>query len=164
MHEAFTAMVDRGDTVTVAALCREADINRSTFYGHYDTLDDLKMDVARSFTDDMVRLVRVVLAARTAQEAHDALLEVGHHYEQNVPLYIAVAGSNPDHNAMSFRDELVRGAGEPTLESTVCADFVLSSVTAIFHSWVVGLYGAAPMQEIVDLVTPLVVGALGLAA
>lgn len=155
-------MVRRGETVTVASLCREADINRSTFYGHYETLDDLKADVSRMFTDAMVRLVGGVLAARTDQEVHDALLEVGRLYEQNVPLYVAVAGANPDHNAMTYRDELVLQAGTPALRDEIRADFVLSSVTAIFHCWVTGIYGNATMGEIVNMVAPLVIGALGL--
>lgn len=162
LNEAFTKMVSRDETVTVASLCREADINRSTFYSHYETLDDFKSSLERILTDDMIRLTSKVLTARTQEEAREGILRVGRLFGQNVPLYLAVSGSTPDHNAMSFREDLIRDCSATTLADEIRADFVLSSTTAIFHSWAVGLYGEATIDEVSDHVASLVITALGI--
>lgn len=44
IRDAFVELVrERGKgRITVADVCRKADINRSTFYAHYDNVDDLQ--------------------------------------------------------------------------------------------------------------------------
>lgn len=40
--------------LTVTALAREANIDRKTFYLHYDTLDDVMLDVSQHITEQFV--------------------------------------------------------------------------------------------------------------
>lgn len=155
-------MVRRGDSVTVASLCREADINRTTFYGHYDSLDDFRATLELALSDDLVRMVRQILQSNTASEARKTVLALGHHYDSNVALYLAVTGSNPGRNAMAFRQEAIVSDGEPTLDDAMRADLVLSSVASIFHGWAVGFYGDAPVDEVSERVAAFVIGALEL--
>ena len=43
MDQAFLELLEKKDFayITVKEICHEADVNRSTFYLHYETLDDL---------------------------------------------------------------------------------------------------------------------------
>lgn len=43
MDQSFLELLEKKDFayITVKEICHEADVNRSTFYLHYETLDDL---------------------------------------------------------------------------------------------------------------------------
>ena len=162
LREAYAAMVKRGASVTVASLCREADINRSTFYGHYVDLTDFRAAFEDGLMEELVRKTRQILEARTAHEAYEIVMELGRFYGDNVALYLAVSGSNPGRNAMVLRDEVMAGDGNPTLAEALRADLVLSSVASIFHGWAIGFYGDAPVDEVSKRMAEFVIGALGL--
>ena len=53
IKDAFLALLEKNhfDSISVAAVCREADVGRSTFYSHYDTL----MDVIDELADDAIQ-------------------------------------------------------------------------------------------------------------
>lgn len=55
IREAFLALVEEhGDSkITVVDLCRKADINRTTFYAHYDSLDDLEYKLWNRYLNDL---------------------------------------------------------------------------------------------------------------
>lgn len=48
------------EKISVAAVCRGADINRSTFYQHYDDLADLKDDLLVRFLDEVDAQCRII--------------------------------------------------------------------------------------------------------
>ena len=162
LREAYAAMVKRGAHVTVASLCREADINRSTFYGHYVDLTDFRASFEEGLMEELVCKTRQILEARTSHEAYGIVMELGRYYEENVALYLAVSGSNPGRNAMVLRDEVMAGDGNPSLDDAMRADLVLSSVASIFHGWAVGFYGDTPVSEVSKRMAAFVIGALGL--
>ncbi len=56
MDAAFLALIEKKDFayITVKELCEQAGVNRSTFYLHYDTLDDLLAESAQYIIDQFV--------------------------------------------------------------------------------------------------------------
>lgn len=53
VKDALLALLEKNhfDSISVAAVCREADVGRSTFYSHFDTL----MDVIDELADDAIK-------------------------------------------------------------------------------------------------------------
>ena len=56
MDEAFLELLEKKDFayITVKEVCEKAGVNRSTFYLHYETLNDLLAESARYFIDRFV--------------------------------------------------------------------------------------------------------------
>ena len=56
IHEAYLALLaeKQTDSITVAALCRKAMINKTTFYNHYETMDALHTSVCTAFVEETV--------------------------------------------------------------------------------------------------------------
>ena len=56
------------ETINVSELCREADVNRATFYRHYNTPNDVLLDIGKELSDGMNRLVKRPSTVREAEE------------------------------------------------------------------------------------------------
>ena len=56
MDEAFLALLEEKDFayITMKEMCERAGINRSTFYLHYETVDDLLAESARYIIDKLI--------------------------------------------------------------------------------------------------------------
>lgn len=56
MDEAFLALIEKKDFpyITVKEICEKAGVNRSTFYLHYETIDDLLLESAQYIVDQFV--------------------------------------------------------------------------------------------------------------
>lgn len=54
LHESFYELLQQmpKERITVKALCERADLNRSTFYLHYETLDDLVCELEQAWIDE----------------------------------------------------------------------------------------------------------------
>lgn len=55
MNEAFLSLLEKKDYqfITVKEICNEAQVNRSTFYLHYDTIDDLLSETLEYVTESL---------------------------------------------------------------------------------------------------------------
>lgn len=56
-HESFCELLQEmpKERITVKALCERAELNRSTFYLHYETLDDLICELEQAWIDEHFR-------------------------------------------------------------------------------------------------------------
>lgn len=56
MDEAFLELIEKKDFdyITVKEICEKAGVNRSTFYLHYETVDDLLTESAQHIIDEFV--------------------------------------------------------------------------------------------------------------
>lgn len=72
LYEAMTDILttDHLHAVTVRRLCQMADLNRSTFYLHYETLDDFITDYTDFYMKKIWSKTRIM---RTVQDYEDAL-------------------------------------------------------------------------------------------
>ena len=56
MNEAFLELLEKKDFayITVKEICEKAGVNRSTFYLHYETINDLLEESAQHIIDQFV--------------------------------------------------------------------------------------------------------------
>lgn len=75
MDEAFLLLLDKTDYeyITVKEICKKAGVNRSTFYLHYETMDDLLQESLKFLTDDFMDKMSAV--GRAADDLRSAPLE-----------------------------------------------------------------------------------------
>ncbi|WP_028976647.1 TetR/AcrR family transcriptional regulator [Sporolactobacillus terrae] len=71
IKEAFLRLLNTNELskITVTQICREADVNRGTFYLHFDDPLDLFHKIEAEFVDQ----IRPVLAIRPQEQIHDWL-------------------------------------------------------------------------------------------
>lgn len=77
MQDALVELLERKPLarITVRELCDLADVNRSTFYAHYDGLEDLLHDIE----DEAIAWVSAALEQLLEQPDHDSVLHVVEH-------------------------------------------------------------------------------------
>lgn len=61
MDKAFLTLLERKDFayITVKEICAKAEVNRSTFYLHYETLDDLLSESVEYITDQFISYMKM---------------------------------------------------------------------------------------------------------
>lgn len=71
IKEAFIHLLDTNELskITVTQICREADVNRGTFYLHFDD----PLDLFHKIEAELVDQVRPILAMRPQEQLHDWL-------------------------------------------------------------------------------------------
>ena len=59
IHDAFKKLIVESDysKITVSAIAREANINRKTFYLHYDSAEDVLDEMAKAHAEQTVKLI-----------------------------------------------------------------------------------------------------------
>lgn len=84
------------NAITVSELAREADINRATFYTHFQDVDDL----FRSIQDDLCSVCRELIGARAAEAvtwSHEGLIhDVFEYFDGNVETFELVFNKGND--------------------------------------------------------------------
>ncbi len=155
--ESFVSLLNqgRGDKLTVAEICREADINRSTFYAHYETLDDFKSHVLDGICDIITQLLDGILSESFASDPSTILVPLGTYYQENLTLYRAVSSSYTSVSGMDIRNRILAQHEQIETADLVRFDMVLSSLLSVVHTWSVGDYGDVPIESLMDRLAPM---------
>lgn len=74
--------------ITVKELCDKADINRNTFYYHFECIDDLMFEIIHNFKEQITSLTSSVT------DIHQYALELCHLYKQNTHLVSVLLNGN----------------------------------------------------------------------
>ena len=94
------------DKINVSELCREAGINRATFYNHYETPRDVLIDVERELAEKMRgRLIK----PRSMQEAERCLEEICSCLYEHADVVNILMRCNADENFLHALNELNQG-------------------------------------------------------
>lgn len=139
--------------IAVKELAQRANVNRMTFYSHYDTVDDILSEYVDGMTD-------VILDARAEQGeiGVEALLKAATELmRQEIDFFRLVAkssGFEPFRDSFRaafrriFEGELQRATDLGGMQLTIAADMVASAVTYAYLDWLAGEYGDLPLDEL----------------
>jgi len=150
IEEAFVRLGKQGraEDMTVAMICREADINRSTFYAHYDNIEDLRMKLMQQMTDRIIDYACEHIPLDNNVDLAPVMLELGRYFDRNLPLYRALVVALPTENGMSMRNMALTRMRELSPWELVTFDFVIAAVLGVLHGWAIGEYGDMPIDEL----------------
>ncbi len=161
--------------ITVLTLTRRAGVNRSTFYEHYDTVDELAASACATMFDELIAAAQLD-GALDEPSQRAALARVFAHVAENAKLYGALLGDggssrvvNHIHqrltvaihfNGIGAADDMWRHTGEPPeIPYDPEAVFIAGALLGAILDWLRrGCPGTA--EDMGETILPLLVGAV----
>lgn len=124
------------EDITISQICEAAEINRSTFYAHYDDINDLIIKIEASFATSIAGIFNYGL-----RQSHEAFIEMFTFVEKNkyfykaflnIP-YISLAEKNTKSKVMtSLKDHL---NNKDDIELFYRASFFGAGIKEICRLW-----------------------------
>ena len=155
MDEALILLLDKKEYsyITVKEICEKAGVNRSTFYLHYETIDDLLSECVEYIGRKVSNKYKSDFDKEKIKNASlDELLFITPEYllpylefvKENKKVY-KIAYSQPnvlkeqkvvDYLAENIFNPVLERYGVPTIERKYIMSFYLSGIGAILKEWI----------------------------
>ena len=162
LYESLMKLVGKKplNQVTVKELTEDADVNRSTFYFHYQDVDSMVLEMEDRFLQDF----SVALTA-LEQKSHDFIAILVRCLENHIDLCHLLLGANGD---MAFVEKMKAIVAEkcskiwkdavPELtdvEASAMDTFLIGGVMSTLQSWILS-ENRIPAKEITDILNRLI--------
>lgn len=131
------------EKITVKELCESANINRATFYSHYDDMYDLMQQIKDQMMEYIIRHVKSNFGIRN-EEMRDSLVEFLRYLRKNKYLYLLLCEESGAKSQREQTWEIVKEyrMGDRS-QHTPCWDFkdeflliyTTYGTTAVIESW-----------------------------
>ena len=160
------------DKLTVSALAREANIDRKTFYLHYDSIDDLIDSAASDMVEDIISTIDPDLLSTNPQEqVRKTLAHVNKKISDDVELYAYMANNlSMDFVLGHIERALVHYAktiGVERLPRNLLADgdpgyyrprFYLAGAVSVYSEWLCS-DRTRPIEDVAEVVADALINA-----
>ena len=157
LRKAFIELViEKGySSLTVSELTRRADVDRMTFYSHYETIDD----IFREFVDDMESEIAGKIASEEVFDI-DKFFEILNelmYKEIEFFRHAARTDSRADFRT-AFKDafcriiriDLSKNDDLPESRKIVLSDLAAVCIAYAYLDWLAGDYGDIPLEEVTE--------------
>jgi len=146
LTEAFINLLSEKklNEITIKELCEKADINRGTFYLHYQDIYDLKQQIETDLHEELVDLIRPFSNVNTL-DSYQLFYSLFIYTKKNETLFRAFLGPNGDISFLSnlktlFKDyylsALLHGHTISYTKNLEYAyDFISAGFTGLVSSW-----------------------------
>lgn len=156
--------------ITVAAITRRADLNRGTFYAHYDSVDDLMGELVAGVMDKLFRVLDEVDEASFPRNPEPVLEKASAYLLDNLYLYRLLVASEESNIFLAGMKRRIAErimprmlAGCPvgcTHDEHVSVVFVSSGLIDVYVAWLRGEYGEIGIEEVTAAACKLTKAAL----
>ena len=160
------------DKLTVSALAREANIDRKTFYLHYDSIDDLIDSAASDMVEDIISTINPdLLSANPQEQVRLTLAHVNKKISDDVELYAYMANNlSMDFVLGHIERALVHYAktiGVERLPRNLLADgdpgyyrprFYLAGAVSVYSEWLCS-DRTRPIEDVAEVVADALINA-----
>lgn len=160
------------DKLTVSALAREANIDRKTFYLHYDSIDDLIDSAASDMVEDIISTIEPdLLSANPQKQVRLTLAHVNKKISDDVELYAYMANNlSMDFVLGHIERALVhyaRTIGVERLPRELLADgdpgyyrprFYLAGAVSVYSEWLCS-DRTRPIEDVAEVVADALINA-----
>lgn len=129
--------------ITVTELSSRAVINRKTFYRHYQTINDVVLELEADILEEMLGDIRQNDIGQT--DTHTLLRQIGRYIRKNADIIRKITYHTPDIlSSGHLKDMLLEAIMLSVTKYTVntnekeqkyIADFMLAGVTALYIEW-----------------------------
>lgn len=153
------------EKISVSDVTRRADLNRGTFYAHFDNMDDLLRDVMGDLTLTISAIIERTFDGSFLQNPMPVLGQIGEFLMQNIVLARKLVSSTsvePFINTLerTFRDKARRRLAQmPNVDLAyvqLLADYLSSGVLGAYRAWLSGEYGTATIDQVNEYLCKLV--------
>ncbi|MCI2126593.1 MAG: TetR/AcrR family transcriptional regulator [Olsenella sp.] len=159
LKEAFMELLAEKpyESITVSDVARKADLNRGTFYAHFDNVDDLMRSVMSDTADTISVFLSRAVESGFLEDPLPVLTQVGAYLDQNRELTRKLVESRsvePFVFALEnrFREWVQQRipANTPVEKRAVAilTDYVAGGVLQTYRSWLVGDYPGVEIEEV----------------
>ena len=168
LKEAFLRLLAEKpfDQITVSDVTREADLNRGTFYAHYDNIEGLLRATMEDITERVSLLMDQSLRADFLDDPMPVLSRIGDYLGSDRALHEKIVSSTsvePFINSLhemfrkKIRERLRQDTSHPaTKVDLVTIEYLASGVLGTYRSWLSGDFGDVPVENINDYLCSLV--------
>lgn len=168
LKEAFLRLLAEKpfDQITVSDVTREADLNRGTFYAHYDNIEGLLRATMEDITERVSLLMDQSLSADFLEDPMPVLSRIGDYLGSDRALHEKIVSSTsvePFINSLhemfrkKIRERLRQDTSHPaTKVDLVTIEYLASGVLGTYRSWLSGDFGDVPVESIDDYLCSLV--------
>lgn len=146
LTEAFIELlsVKKLNEITVKELCDKADVNRGTFYLHYQDIYDLKRQIETDLYDELVNLIRPFSNVKEL-DSYQLFYNLFLYTKKNEALFRSFLGPNGDISFLTnlktlfkeyYLSALLQGRTlDITMNLQYAYDFISSGFTGLVISW-----------------------------
>lgn len=123
--------------VTVKELCEKADMNRSTFYNHYETVNDLYNDVIADVCADLAALKRKA-EEKDAVRSHRFVESVLEYFLKNRELFLVLLSDRGQigiGEAITNMTEAFIDRENASGFSRYCTQFIIAGMSSLVWMW-----------------------------
>ena len=168
LKEAFLRLLAEKpfDQITVSDVTREADLNRGTFYAHYDNIVGLLRATMEDITERVSLLMDQSLRADFLDDPMPVLSRIGDYLGSDRALHEKIVSSTsvePFINSLhemfrkKIRERLRQDTSHPATQvDLVTIEYLASGVLGTYRSWLSGDFGDVPVESINGYLSSLV--------
>ena len=145
--------------ISITELCREAEINRATFYKYYSTPQDVLSDITMALIKEMKKIYRPLRTLDEVKTCVEKICEYVYEHADlirlliraNVDMEIAAAISELHQNFREDKESLgvLKGADDETLQMT--AAFIGGGSYFLIRKWLLEDIRKTP-EEVAELI------------
>jgi AcrR family transcriptional regulator len=146
------------ESISVSDVTRRADLNRGTFYAHFDNIDDLFRCVMEDITTKVSHLLDQTLDGDFLENPLPVLKQIGNYLDNDRKLYHKLVSSTSAEmfiNSLTkmfrgrVRERLIEGKTEDEARFDVLvSEYLASGILGTYRAWLVGEYGATRIEEV----------------
>ena len=145
------------ESITVSDVARKADLNRGTFYAHFDNVDDLMRSVMSDTADTISVFLSKAVESGFLEDPLPVLTQVGAYLDQNRGLTRKLVESRsvePFVLALESRfrewvqQRIPACTPEEKLACTMLTDYLAGGVLQTYRSWLLGEYPGLRIEEV----------------
>ena len=167
LKEAFVNLLAEKpyEDISVSDVTRAADLNRGTFYAHFDNLDDLLRSVLEDFAGRVTLLLDSADSDDLLRDPRPVLDHIGAYLSGEQELFHKLVTSTSvqpfiDSLSSIIRVKIRERASEIPDDATVaemteaqrfsvlCEEYIIDGVFGTYRAWLAGEYGDLPIGEI----------------
>ena len=156
LRRAYIDLVKQKGTavISVKALTEQANVNRMTFYSHYDTISDILAE----YVDDMTATILQEQPEADKRGITGLLERATALMREEIDFFRLVAQADGFEQFRTrfrrafqriFEEELAKASSLEGPRLTIAAAMVASGVTYAYLDWLAGTYGDLPLEDLI---------------
>ena len=160
MKDAFVQLLAEKpyEGISVSDVTRKADLNRGTFYAHFDNIDDLCQSVMSDITTKASDLLDQTLDGDFLKDPLPVLEQIGDYLNNDRALYHKLVTSTSVEMFINSLTKMFRervrerlAAEKPSGEAKfnmLASEYLASGILGTYRAWLVGEYGEAGIDDV----------------
>lgn len=149
--------------ISIKKICETADINRSTFYHHYDSQFDLFNDILNDVGSDITQIVKSHQLSSNWMK--DILDDAFTYIEDRREMFLVILSENSGFSVgetlTSYVERFINMTSEPSNEIVnYCTQFATAGMTSVVWKWL-NHENRMPAKDLANMVAALLTPSLG---